>query len=119
MTNAIATGNHIEDIAEQYLVSQGFSILHRNFHCRMGEIDIICRNKEQLVFAEVRYRKNMAFGGPAASINYRKKHKLRQTAKFYLHTRSWAGKLYSRFDVLAYSGAIEMLAVDWLKNVEV
>jgi len=50
------TGNSYEDLACDYLTDQGCRIIKRNFSCRGGEIDIIYKDKEYLVFAEVKYR---------------------------------------------------------------
>lgn len=54
-------GEHFELIAEQYLVKQGLTPVTRNFHCKYGEIDLIMREAQVLVFVEVKYRDSKNF----------------------------------------------------------
>ena len=61
-------GRHAEDVAATFLQQKGLTILERNYQCRYGEIDLIARDGDALVFVEVRMRKSAAFGGAAASI---------------------------------------------------
>lgn len=72
-----------EDIAAQYLVKHGFSILEHNFQKRYGEIDIIARHGETLVFVEVKTRKGYAYGTGEESITPWKIKQLIQTAHYY------------------------------------
>jgi Holliday junction resolvase-like predicted endonuclease len=58
-------GARAEDLAAAFLVARGLAIVERNFHCRRGEIDIIARDGEMLVFVEVRLRSRRDFGGAA------------------------------------------------------
>ena len=62
------TGSAAEDLAVRYLTDRGLSIVGRNYRCRLGEIDVIARDGDTLVFVEVRLRKNRRFGGASASI---------------------------------------------------
>ncbi len=77
-------GNAAEDFAAKYLKKCGYKIIGRNFSCRYGEIDIIARKNEYIVFVEVKLRKNNAFGGGAAAIDARKQERTRKTAAVYL-----------------------------------
>ena len=61
-----------EKKALTYLLEQGLTLVHQNYYCRFGEIDLIMLEQETLVFIEVRYRKNSDFGGALASINQSK-----------------------------------------------
>ena len=79
-----ARGRHAEDIAATFLQQQGLALVARNYQCRFGEIDLIARDGDTLVFVEVRMRANDAFGGAAASITARKRDKLLRTARHYL-----------------------------------
>ena len=58
--------------ARDYLVAQGLEWVSSNYRCRLGEIDLIMRDKAHLVFVEVRARSSTAFGGAAASVSYNK-----------------------------------------------
>ncbi len=60
--NHKATGDHAELLACRYLQRHGLRLLTRNFHCRRGEIDLIMRDGDSLVFVEVRYRQQVRFG---------------------------------------------------------
>ena len=83
-TSAQTTGKHGEDLAVDYLQSQGFQIVERNWSpCRWGEIDIVTVDKDTLVFVEVKTRKGDSHISPQASLTYRQKNKLRSLALLY------------------------------------
>lgn len=114
MTRTIEIGGRAEELALQYLKGQGLKPVERNFRCRMGEIDLIMRDGETLVFVEVRYRKNREFGGPVESVGRSKRHKLITTAKVYLQKHGYSVKRPVRFDVVGIVGSDD--SVEWLKN---
>ena len=62
-----AIGDLAESLAARFLEQHGLKVLTRNFRCRGGEIDLICRNGKTLVFVEVRRRRSASFGGAGAS----------------------------------------------------
>ncbi len=108
------SGNLKEKLACEYLEKKGFKLIERNYYCRRGEIDLIMRDKDYLVFIEVRYRKSDYFGSALESINYHKQKRLIFTAEHYLQqTRS---PLASRFDVVAISGNEANLCINWIEN---
>ncbi|MEC7417849.1 MAG: YraN family protein [SAR324 cluster bacterium] len=88
-----------EQAADEHLAQQGLIVLERNFRCRLGEIDIIARDGEQLVFCEVKTRRE---GGPHPflSVTQRKQRKLRQLGLYYLSGHHLE-HLQPRFDVIA------------------
>ncbi|SFG40650.1 putative endonuclease [Desulfotomaculum arcticum] len=96
-----------EDIAAQYLQKKGLVILERNFRCRLGEIDIIARDGDCLVFIEVKTRSSDRFGLAQDSITRQKIYKVRRLAQAYLAQRSFSG-LNVRFDVVAVNSAREI-----------
>lgn len=77
------TGNRGENIACGYLRKRGYQILEKNYRCRHGEIDIIARHKEYLVFIEVRTKTGNSYGSPEESINKVKKERLKIIAMHY------------------------------------
>ena len=93
-------GRQGEDAAASYLEKNGYSLLCRNYSCRLGEIDIVAMDRDVLVFVEVRSRSSEEYGLAQESVRGRKKHKLRQLAWQYLKAE---GKTDSccRFDVIA------------------
>lgn len=106
-------GDKAENDAERYLQQQGLSLIERNFRTKMGEIDLIMYDKDSLVFVEVRYRKNAAFGGAAASVDGRKQRKLINTAHYYLMCHAQYATVACRFDVILLDAENH---VDWIKN---
>ena len=89
-----------EKLARKFLKKKGYHIRETNFHCRAGEIDIIARQKDYLIFVEVRTKSNLDFGTPEESITSAKKEKLIASALTYINTHQ---KLPSswRIDVVA------------------
>ncbi len=79
-----AIGNYGERVAAVFLRRHGYKILTRNFKTPDGELDLICRHGEVLVFVEVRTRGSYLFGRPAESIDTRKQGALRRAAETYL-----------------------------------
>ncbi len=79
-------GNRGEKLAAEHLKRLGFLILDTNFRCRAGEIDIVARQGDTLVFVEVRTRRGSAFGTPQESLTPAKGRKIITTAQTYLQT---------------------------------
>lgn len=73
-----------EDLACKYLKSLGYQILERNFRIRGGEIDIIAKDKDQIVFVEVKTRHSHEYGNPAEAVTFWKVKFLIRAAQFYL-----------------------------------
>ncbi|MFT6276816.1 MAG: putative endonuclease [Halioglobus sp.] len=95
-------GKYYEDAAEQLLRANGVHILARNFATKTGEIDIICRQDNTLVFVEVRARSNARFASAAASVDSKKQQRLIRTAHMFLQRNKQWSKLPCRFDVIAF-----------------
>ena len=94
-------GQYYETMAARHLEAAGLHILQRNFRCKVGEIDLICREADNLVFVEVRYRRHRGYASPLQSVTTAKQRKLIRTAMAYLQRRGWSGKYACRFDVIA------------------
>ena len=80
-------GGRGEDLAVDYLTNQNFEIIERNYHYGHGEIDIIAKEKDILVFVEVKTRKNLEFGPPELSITKNKQRQIRRIAEAYLYEK--------------------------------
>ena len=80
----LVAGARAESLAAEFLISRGLTIVARNFRTRRGEIDVIARDGESLVFVEVRLRRNMSYGGAGASITAAKSKRLVAAANVYL-----------------------------------
>ena len=110
-----AQGQAGETLACHYLQQNGLSLVERNYRCPRGEIDLIMRDGQSLVFVEVRRRSNPRFGGAAASVDARKQAKLIASALHYLQQQPHLGKLAARFDVIAINGQAPV-EIDWIKD---
>lgn len=85
-----------ERVAED-LIRRGWTVVDRNYHCRMGEIDVIAKSGRYLVFVEVKLRKDGQYGAACEAVTLAKQRRLRTTAEFYL--LSHPTQLQPRFDV--------------------
>ena len=97
-------GSVYEQRACTYLIDNGYQILATNYRNRMGEIDIIAKNKEYICFVEVKYRKNSQYGNPLEAVNYKKQMQIRKVATYYLMTQGLYEGTPIRFDVIAFLG---------------
>jgi putative endonuclease len=111
-------GKHYEREAARFLRQAGLEILSHNFRCKLGEIDLICREAETLVFVEVRYRGNPHFASAAASVTPAKQRRLLRTVAFYLQQRGLTDRQACRLDVIALRPGHpkDEDAIQWLKN---
>ena len=88
-----------EDLASQYLERLGYTIIERNFVAKQGEIDIVARDKNELVFIEVKTRTNFLYGKPIDAVNDPKRKHLISTAKYYLYSKHLENE-FVRLDVI-------------------
>jgi len=102
--NRRAVGTAYEKLAGNYLKQQGYEILEYNFRCRMGEIDIIARDGEYLVFTEVKYRSSSRTGSPLEAVDIRKQRVISKVASYYCLTHGYGEGKPCRFDVVAIKG---------------
>lgn len=114
--SSICIGSQAEDAAIRYLERQNVLILHRNFRCKFGEIDLIAKEDQYLIFAEVRFRKSINYGSASESVNSLKQRKIIKAAQFFLNTRDWACNVKCRFDVIAMSQTIDAPKIEWIKD---
>lgn len=116
----IGQGHAAEDAAELFLRQQGCKTLQRNYRCRMGEIDLVVRDGDCLVFAEVRFRQKGRYGSGAESITHAKRRKLILSAAYYLRTEKISSHQVCRFDVLSIgqttASANSDYAINWIRS---
>lgn len=104
-----------EDIIANYITKKGYTILERNFECNQGEIDIIAKDKEEIVFIEVKTRTDMFFGEAGEAITkYKKKHLL-NSIKYYLYKRNLEDE-YVRIDVAEVYVKGENIKINYIKK---
>jgi putative endonuclease len=107
------TGRAAEEAAARFLEARGLQLVERNYRCRRGEIDLVMRDGETVIFVEVRYRRSGRFGSGAESVDGRKQARLLAAALHYAQARGLHASPM-RFDVVSVSG--EPGQVDWIPD---
>ncbi|MEW5008430.1 MAG: YraN family protein [Cycloclasticus sp.] len=107
-------GQEAEDLALGYLQQQGLTLIERNYRSRYGEIDLIMRDQQHIVFVEVRFRSSQRYGGALSSVDIHKQRKLIKCAQQYI--ANTPSRLGFRFDVLAISPSSQQHDIQWLTN---
>ncbi len=102
--NKRTVGTAYEKLAGAYLEQQGYEILVYNFRCRMGEIDIIAKDGEYLVFVEVKYRRGNQTGSPLEAVHWKKQRIISRTASYYCVKHGYSETMPCRFDVVGICG---------------
>jgi len=97
--NKRTIGSQYEKLATDYLKNKGYEILCNNYRCKLGEIDIIARFEEAIIFIEVKYRTNSLYGYPREAVHYKKQRRILLAAKWYLREH-YNYELNCRFDVI-------------------
>lgn len=118
MTSPTQTAGYFwENEVAGYLRRHGLSIVTSGYRCRLGEIDLVCRDGATLVIVEVRARASRCFGGAAASVDFRKRRKIVQATRHYLMCHPEASDVAVRFDVVAIDDTrAERPKLTWIKN---
>ena len=113
-----AFGSVIKQAAAHFLMQHGLTLLSRNFSCRSGEIDLIMRDNEVIVFIEVRYRRSLSYGTATATVNRYKQQRIIRTAQFFLSSSRLGDLFPCRFDVVGISPDANSgrLHFDWIKD---
>ena len=96
----ISLGKYGEDLATEYLEKKGFQIIVRNYRQKTGEVDIIARDEETLVFIEVKTRSSLLFGQPFEAVTAAKQKQLNRIALDYI-SRNKIKDQAARFDVIS------------------
>jgi putative endonuclease len=107
-----APGPRAEELAARFLAGKGLRILGRNHRCRSGEVDLICRDGDTVVFVEVRLRSDAEHGGAGASITPAKRRRIIQAARHWL---SGKPECPCRFDCILLTRP-EPDAIEWIKG---
>ncbi|HWQ89915.1 MAG TPA: YraN family protein [Desulfitobacteriaceae bacterium] len=106
-----------EDYAAGILIEAGLIILQRNFRCPKGEIDIIARDRDDLVFIEVRTRSSAVRGWGEESITWVKRQRLQSVAGYYLLQQGYEVWPRIRFDLVALRWQEEIHFCNWLQAI--
>ncbi len=115
MKNTRREGTRGEELAVKHLTGLGMEILERNYHFGHGEIDIVARDGEVLVFCEVKTRASDRFGDPEYAVTPRKRSQIRRIAQGYLYEHQIATQA-CRFDVVAIRLTGDTSSVNHISN---
>ena len=115
-TAAQSRGTDAEARACAYLQQHGLRLIARNYRCRRGEIDLIMRDADNLVFIEVRYRRQSRYGSGLESVDARKRARITCCATQYLQAHPIAATLAARFDVIGMTPDSNGLRFEWIRN---
>lgn len=96
----LTVGSQGEELAANFLRRLRYRILERNYRCRCGEIDIVARQGETVVFVEVKTRRSDRYGSPALSVTPFKQRQIARAAQTWLAANRLADAA-ARFDVLS------------------
>lgn len=108
-------GAAAEDAAHAMLETEGLRTLARNVNYRFGELDLVMRDGDAVVFVEVRYRRDDRFGGGAGSVDFRKRRRIVLAARAWLARQRGLGDAPCRFDVVTVQGPEDHLRIDWIR----
>lgn len=114
MTNKCSKGRYGEDLATKYLLNLGYKIEERNYRNKLGEIDIICRDKGWLVFVEVKYKQDDKMGFPEEMIDRNKIGQVMRVARLYLIEKQLNENIHKiRIDAIC----IQNVLINYYKNI--
>jgi putative endonuclease len=108
-------GKESESLAVRHLKKKGYKILEQNYRNKIGEIDIIAKEKGVLVFVEVKARKTLFYGNPKWAVTPKKQRKISMVALYYLKATKQTD-VKARFDVVALSLAEDNPRIEIIKN---
>jgi putative endonuclease len=108
-------GQEGEALAARYLKKNGYRIIEKNYRTKLGEIDIIAKDKDTLVFVEVKSRRSWQFGNPKAAVTPRKQRKISMVALHYLKS-THRTNVSARFDVATVTITHDKPQIEIIKN---
>lgn len=111
----IRLGKQGEQAAAEYLQNQGYTVLEQNYRCPAGELDLVVRRGDVLVFVEVKTRRSLRYGRPCEAVNYYKKQHIIKSAKWYICQHRLAG-LHYRFDVVEVLARAGDMSINHIAN---
>lgn len=114
--NKRRAGARWEKKAESFLRSRGLNLLHRNFSCRFGEIDLVMEDGTTLVFVEVKYRADTWHGSGADAVTPQKQGRISRTAAWFLARNPDRAEQTCRFDVISIDTRSGGQSINWIKD---
>ncbi len=108
-------GKKSESVAVRYLKKNGYKILMQNYRTKLGEIDIIAKDKDTIVFVEVKARRSSYYGNPKWGVTLKKQKKISMVALCYLKSIKQS-RTKARFDVVAVNAGGDKPKIELIKN---
>ncbi|RPH52940.1 MAG: YraN family protein [Desulfobacteraceae bacterium] len=108
-------GKESESTAARYLKKKGYKIIEQNYRTKLGEIDIIAKEKNTIVFVEVKSRKSASYGNPKYAVTPKKMRKISMVALYFLKVTNQSSSK-ARFDVVSISHGGEDPQIEIIKN---
>ena len=112
----LLAGEDAEQAACDFLLAKQFKLIERNVRYPFGEIDLLMHDDKELVFVEVRFRRNQRFGGGVESVTPSKQKKIANAAQAWLSSHKQYANAACRFDVLALDWHQNAFRIDWVKS---
>ncbi len=109
-------GSELEKSTESYLNKRGLRTVHRNYRCRLGEIDLVMDDGEFIIFVEVRYRRDHRYGNPLETITIHKQKRIIRAATQFLLCKPEYRDRPCRFDAVGVSQNNGHVEYDWIKD---
>lgn len=110
------TGQAFEAAARAHLERAGLVTVDANAGYRVGELDLVVRDGDAVVFVEVRYRRDTRFGGGSVSVTPTKRRRIALAASAWLAAHAREANRPCRFDVVAIAGSVDTPQIDWIRN---
>ncbi|MFT5519940.1 MAG: putative endonuclease [Enterobacterales bacterium] len=114
---SVELGREAETFAANMLIEHGLHLIEKNVNFRVGELDLVMKDKDSLVFVEVKRRNSNKFGGAIGSITAVKQKRLTKAALAYLQRKKLMDKVPCRFDLVAVTDTNGLLEAQWIKNI--
>jgi uncharacterized protein (TIGR00252 family) len=111
----LLAGENAEQAACDFLLAKKLKLIARNVRYPFGEIDLLMQDGKELVFVEVRFRRNQSFGGGIESVTSSKQRKIANAAQAWLSSDTQWANAACRFDVVAVDWHQEAFRIDWIK----
>ena len=105
-----------EDIAANYLTKNNYKIIERNFRCKQGEIEIIAKERDEIVFVEVKTRSSCTYGRPSEAVNENKQKHITKAAKYYIYLNKLEN-YYIRIDVIEVYFSNNKFYINHIKQI--
>lgn len=103
-------------MAETFLCKRGLKTLERNYSCKTGEIDLIMKDRDMIVFVEVRFRRRTGRGSGMETVGNIKQRRLISAARLFLSSGPRLAEIPCRFDVVSVTGEAGQPRFDWIRN---